>query len=105
MRLWILYTAIALIFYAIGEYYSKIYANTGRGLVLTFALLAYMLTTLLWFPSLKNNNQLIVMTIIWDLAYILIGFVLGFFVFHEVLSATQWTGVALSIVSIILLLN
>jgi drug/metabolite transporter (DMT)-like permease len=105
MKPWIIYTIIAMIFYTIGEYYSKIYANTGRNLVLFFALLAYMFTTCFWFPSLKNNNQLIIMTVIWDIAYILVGFVLGFFVFHEVLSVRQWIGVGLSIISISLLVS
>ena len=100
-----IYTFIALMFYAVGEYYSKMYANTSKGIMLGVAMLAYTITTLLWFPSIKNNNHLIVMTFIWDICYVIIGFILGYFVFHETLSSKQWIGIMMGIASIALLVE
>jgi multidrug transporter EmrE-like cation transporter len=103
MKPWILYTLVALIFYGIGEYCTKIFANSRSMLFLVAGFIMYMLTTALWFPSLRNNNRLVIMTIIWDLGYIIVGTLIGIGMFGEVLSIRQWAGVCLSILAIILL--
>jgi drug/metabolite transporter (DMT)-like permease len=59
---------------------------------------------ILWYPAIKGNNQLAVMTVIWDLGYLFIGLSLGIFVFGEAMTAVQWIGVSLGAVAIFLLI-
>ena len=100
---WISYTLIALGLYAFGEYFSKVYANTGKINLFIFGLLAYIGCTILWFPALKNNNKLILMGTIWSVSYVVIGFIVGTYVFKEHYSVLQYIGVFAGVVSITLL--
>jgi len=102
MKLWIVYSLIAFFFYGWAEYFSKLYADTSKIKNLFLALFLYMLTTILWFPSLKNNNHLILMTTLWTIFYVILGLVVGL-IFHEKLTATQWIGLGMAILSIILI--
>ena len=92
MKPWIIYTTLALMFYGVAEYYSKIYADTYSKPKLFLAMILYIITTVLWFPSLKNNNHLIVMTTIWTLGYVIVGCAVGILAFQEHLSLPQWIG-------------
>ena len=100
---WIGYTLIALALYAFGEYFSKVYANSGKLTVLLIGLVAYIGCTILWFPALKNNNKLIIMTTIWTIGYVVIGSAVGFVMFQEHLTVKQYIGFFMGAVSILLL--
>ena len=101
--LWVPLTLVALVFYSVGEYYSKTYADTGRKSLAAIATLAYLVCTILWFPTLKNNNHLAIMSVIWSVAYALVGITIGLSVFQEKLTLIQWVGTALGVVAILLL--
>lgn len=103
MKPWIIFTILALVSYGVGEYYSKIYADTWSKQKFILAMIFYMITTALWFPSLKDNNHLILMTTIWTLGYVVVGCAVGLIAFQESLSAAQWTGLAMAVLSIILM--
>ena len=100
---WVICTIIALVFYAVGEYYAKIYANTGKINVVILAMIAYMACVALWFPALKGNNKLVLMGTIWTVGYALIGLVIGTFLFQEHCTIKQYVGIGLGILSILLI--
>jgi len=100
--MWIFYTAIAMIFYAAGEYYSKLHAN-GEPYIVFAAFAGYMVCTALWFPALRNNNQLAVMSLIWSMAYALVAIAIGVLVFKEHFSPLQAAGAVLALGALVLL--
>jgi len=100
--MWILYTAIALLFYSVGEYYSKLYAN-GRFCAMFLGLACYMICTAFWFPALKNNNHLVVMSLIWSLGYSIVAVLVGVLIFKEHLVVQHCVGIILAAIAIILL--
>jgi multidrug transporter EmrE-like cation transporter len=100
---WITFTIIALLFYAVGEIYSKIFADTGKIHWMVYGMVAYVICTALWFPALKNNNKMVVMTTLWTIGYVVIGTFVGLFIFHEHCSVQQFIGLGMAMISIVLL--
>lgn len=100
--MWILCTAIGMLFYSVAEYFSKMYAN-GVPYVIIVAFIAYIACTAFWFPALKNNNQLVVMAFIWSIAQALITMVIGILMFKEHLNIMQTAGTVLAIGALALL--
>ncbi len=103
MQTWVTYMIIGMVAFAAGEYFSKLYANSPKFHMALAAFLCYISGTMTWLQIIKNNNQLIVMSIVWAIASILVSIAVGKFVFDEQLTTQQWIGVALSFVTIYLL--
>jgi multidrug transporter EmrE-like cation transporter len=99
----ILYTAVALIFYGCGEYYSKVFANNSKISYGVIATLCYVVTCVLWLPVLRINNSLSVMTTLWTVFYVLIAVVVGVFLFQESLSMFNVVGIVLAVVACVFL--
>lgn len=94
---------VSMIFYGLGEYFSKGFANTGSSKSVVFALLSYLAGAATWLPALKRFNSLSVLGTIWNVGYIIISIVLGVVVFGEVLTTLQIIGLILGIAAIICL--
>lgn len=97
------YTLLALLFYAIGEMLSKLYANHGITHYAVVAFICYAITTGLWFPALRLNKQLAVTTTLWTVGYIVIGVLVGVGVFGERLTALHALGVLFGAISMVML--
>jgi multidrug transporter EmrE-like cation transporter len=97
---WLILSAL---FFAAGEYLSKVWANapTGRGAALVVA--AYAVGALAWLPALLHKNELAVMGTAWLLLATVATVVIGLFVFGENLSRVQWTGIGLAAIALFLL--
>jgi drug/metabolite transporter (DMT)-like permease len=104
MKLWIICFLSSALLYGIAEYLSKMYANTGGSLSLCSAFILYCIISALWFPALRQHNQLAVMTVIWTMMYIIVGSFVGVAFCHEKLTVMQWIGIVFAVISSILLL-
>lgn len=100
VTLWII---IAMIFYTIGEYYSKKYANTSLKSFGVIALIGYLVNAFCFLPALSKMNSLTVLGTIWNVLYVIITLVIGLVIFRETITTTQMIGVGLGFISIILL--
>jgi drug/metabolite transporter (DMT)-like permease len=96
-------TATAMIFYTVGEILSKKYANTGGHYYAIFAVLMYLIVSILWLPTLQAKNTIAIIGTIWAIFYSLVAVLLGIFVFKEHLSIYNYVGVFLGLGSIYLL--
>ena len=94
---------ISAIFFAGGEYLSKIWALGPSIPILIFVLIIYSLGVLFWLPALLHKNQLAIMGTIWTMLGTLATVLIGILIFHEKLTLIQWLGVALAFLSLFLL--
>lgn len=97
------YVVLAMVFYTLGEWSSKLYANTHRAGYVVLGMLGYGLNALLFFPALKHWNSLSMLGTIWNTLYAVITLVLALGVFHEAITIRQMVGLAFALVAIILL--
>lgn len=94
---------ISALFFAGGEYLSKIWGN-GPSIYLTILVVCtYALGTLSWLPALLHKNQLAIMGTLWLLLAILATIGIGILVFHERINILQTFGIILAIAALILL--
>lgn len=100
VTLWLL---IAMVFYAIGEYSSKQYANTTLVKFGVYAMIGYTINALCFLPALSKMNSLTVLGTIWNLGYVFVTLFLGLIIFKEPITTTQIIGLVLGVISIILL--
>ena len=98
---WMGLSCSALIY---GEYLSKLYANNPSWRLMIGATLVYGLCGLLWLPALTQRNQLVIMGAVWDIMGVIGVLFLGLVVFKEQLSPTNYAGVGLGVISLVLLL-
>jgi multidrug transporter EmrE-like cation transporter len=100
VTLWVL---TAMVFYAIGEYSSKEYANTSSVKFGVYAMIGYMINALCFLPAISKMNSLVVLGTIWNLGYVFITLFLGLVIFKETLTMIHAVGLVLGVISIILL--
>jgi multidrug transporter EmrE-like cation transporter len=70
--------------------------------VLPFSMIIYSLQPLIFYKSLSFESMTL-MNILWDVISDIIVTIIGILVFGEMLSPTQWLGLALSLIGITLL--
>ncbi len=99
----IIWLLISALFFAAGEYLSKLWAM-GPSLRFTIlVVMAYALGTLTWLPALLHKNQLAIMGTLWLLLATLATISIGIFIFHEQLNYFQIVGIILAAIAMILL--
>lgn len=104
--MWIFYTAAAMVFYAMGDYLSVLYANPeGRPWHMWAGVAAYTCTVVLWFPALSDKNNICVLGMLWTAFYTIIGLVIGLWCFKQPLTGLQMAGVAVTAVGVFMLLK
>ena len=94
---------LSMVFYGLGEYFSKGFANTSSSKSAVFALLSYMAGAATWLPALKRLNSLSILGTIWNVGYMIITLCLGIYVFGEPLTTIKIVGLIFGLISIILL--
>lgn len=92
-----------MVFYAIGEYNSKEYANTLQWRYGAVAMFGYMVNAVCFLPAISKMNSLTVLGTIWNLGYVFVTLFLGLVIFKEPISTMQIVGLCFGVVSIILL--
>ena len=99
---WLILSAL---FFAGGEYLSKVWANGPTVKATVFVVIMYALGTLAWLPALLHRNELAIMGTAWLLLATVATVSIGVFVFGESLSGAHWTGIGLALVALFLLAN
>ena len=100
--LWLLPFLALLAFEAIADIFAEEYAIKGGSLFWTLAIVGYILANVFWLSSLKLGSGLARGTTLFGVGSLLIGVILGVIFFHERLDAYQMAGVALGLVSVVL---
>lgn len=90
-------------FNALGELFSKLWANHPNWFYVVIIALAYAVSGIFWLPALLQQNKLSEMGMMWILIATISTVGLGVIVFKEQLSALQWVGISLAILSLWLL--
>ena len=94
---------ISIGFYAIGEYISKTWANSPSHSEMWAVIAASAMSALFWLPALFTKNHLAIVGTSWIILATIVTLLLGVVFFGEKLSALQWGGVILALVSLIIL--
>ena len=94
---------VGMIFYTIGEYYAKKYANTSLKSFGFASLIGYFICTCCFLPALSKYNSLSILGTIWNLLYLIITLFLGIIVFKETLTTVQIVGIGFGFIAIILM--
>lgn len=93
----------SMLFYALGEYMSKLYGNKQKPSYAVWAILGYMVPSCMFLPIIVRWNNLAALGTVWNVCYLFITLFIAFVCFHEHVSATQVVGIGFGIISIILL--
>lgn len=97
------FIAIAMVFYALGEYFSKLYADNPRTWCAVLSVLSYTATAVLWLPALSRHNHLAVLGTVWTMTATVVTLLVAFLLFHERVNSYQAIGVAVGLVAIYLM--
>jgi drug/metabolite transporter (DMT)-like permease len=94
---------LSSIFYAVGEYSSKKFANQPKWemglLVCTF----YLLGTLAWLPAIVQTKMLATTGTAWFLLSLLATIAIGIGIFHEKVNSLQIMGICLALLALVLI--
>jgi multidrug transporter EmrE-like cation transporter len=94
---------IASLFYAIGDYTSKQFANTNDFRWAISAVISFAFTSSIWLYVLSVYNKLAIVGSIWNVVAFLITILVAVMFFGETISATQIAGIILGLLSIVLM--
>jgi len=99
----IVWLLISALFFAAGEFLSKLWGQAPSIRLTILVVLVYSLGSITWLPALLHKNQLSVMGTLWLLLGVLATIIIGVFVFHEHLNRYQIIGVVLALLAMILI--
>lgn len=88
---------------AIGEYFSKLWADSPIAMTAVLAIASYTLGSIAWLPALKEKNILGVTGVMWLILGLIATIGLSAIVFKERLTIQQWIGIALGFLSVFFL--
>ncbi len=97
---WLILSAL---FYAQGEYLSKLWAINPSIRISLLVILSYSMAALTWLPALLHKNQITIMGAAWLLLATAATVVIGCFIFNEDLTSLQLVGLGLACTAMILL--
>jgi drug/metabolite transporter (DMT)-like permease len=104
MFFWVIPLVILIFFEAIADIYAKEWSLGERSFTYAIlALICYMLANSSWLIALKYGSGLVRGSIIFSLASAFLATSIGLFIYKEQLTFTQGVGVALGLVSLILI--
>jgi multidrug transporter EmrE-like cation transporter len=93
---------IAAVIYALGDASAKFYGISGKWWFYILTIISYAVGAHFFLNALKTETLSRAMSIV-PLVTMLIALLVGYFYFHERLSALQYVGAALAIMAITLL--
>jgi spermidine export protein MdtJ len=97
---WLLLSSV---FFAVGDFATKKWADSPNYPLGAVILVAYMLCSLAWLPAMLQKNELAVVGTVWSLLSMVATILLGTMYFKEVLTATQMVGIGFGLVACVLL--
>lgn len=99
----IIWLLISALFFAAGEYLSKVWGMHPSFNLAVLVVLIYGVGTFAWLPALLHKNQLATMGTLWLLLATIATVSIGLLIFHEKLTYLQMTGVVLAAFAMVLL--
>jgi multidrug transporter EmrE-like cation transporter len=95
---------LSLVFYAAGEYGSKVWSLQPRWWLAAAVIFVYGLGGALWLPALRVHGQLAALSAVWSCLSILVCVAIGVWCFGEKLEPRQVIGLVLALVAVVLTL-
>jgi uncharacterized membrane protein len=93
----------SMVFFAGGEYLSKLWSLRPSLLLWLAVPAAYALGTLFWLPALRAGKGLAVTGMAWTVMSVLVTVLMGVAVFGERLTPREWAGIVAAIGAMALL--
>ena len=93
----------SLVFYAGGEYVSKLYSLNQNCRLFMLAVFMYAVNSALWLPALSAGKSLTIVSTIWNLSYMMTAPFIGLVLFREGITGLQGLGLVLGFVAMILM--
>lgn len=99
---------VSLIFYALGEYYSKVWSlrpiwnSSAAWCMAVIVVFCYALSGVAWLPALREHGQLSALSAVWSCLSIMVCVAIGTIIFKEELTARQIIGLILALLASIL---
>jgi len=93
---------LSLVFFAISESISKLWANEPRWWLAALVVFFYCLIALTWLPALKEHNHITSLGTFWNMGALLLTVLIGAVLFREDVSMRQWIGIVLAFIACIL---
>ncbi|MDE2311592.1 MAG: hypothetical protein KGJ93_00675 [Patescibacteria group bacterium] len=100
---YLIWLTISVVFFSVGEFFSKKFALQPKLSWVILILGAYILGTLAWLPAILQKNQLSIVGTIWSVLSLLATVGIGVLIFAEKLSFVGTAGIITALISIILL--
>jgi multidrug transporter EmrE-like cation transporter len=98
-----LWVFISLVFFAVGEALSKLWASSGRIAWAPAVVLCYALGSLAWLPAIREKNHLSSLGSLWNAGAMIMTVVVGVLLFKEKIDLKQGVGIALAFLACFLL--
>lgn len=98
-----LFVLASLVFFALGESASKLWANKGDWRWGAIVIVCYMIGSCLWLPAIFAKNHLTTLGTLWNVGAIACTLFAGVVLFHETVTGIQWVGIVFAVISCILL--
>ena len=92
-----------VIFYSLGEYFSKLWTTAPTVQLTLLILFCYGVDCLAWLPALRSHGSLTVLTTVFAIVGTLAGVAIGIWLFKEPITTKQSIGIGLAFVALILL--
>jgi multidrug transporter EmrE-like cation transporter len=100
----LLLVGVSLIFYAFGEYYSKIWSLKPSLSTAVLTTILYAISAILWLPALREHGQLSALSAVWSCLSVTICVIIGVYVFGETLTTCQIIGLALAFIATMMMI-
>ena len=103
--LWIFPLALLIFFEIIADIFSKEWALHGSWIFWIGAIAGYIIANIFWLFAIRGGSGLARGAVIFSVASAIIAVLLGVLLYKEHLNINQMIGVALGIISLILILS
>lgn len=101
--MWAFFLALLITFEIIADFFSKKYSLDGNWLFWIAALLSYVVANIFWLQAMRSGSGLVRGANIFSIGSAICATLLGYYFFHEKISAMQFVGVVLGVIAIILI--
>lgn len=93
---------ISACFVALGDFFAKSWSINQKNLFYLLSFFSYGVVAIFYLPTLLKES-LVVTTVIYSIFIILVSIFVGMIIFGETLSSAKLAGVALGIISLVIL--
>jgi len=100
---WIIPFTLLMVFETIGNFVSGLFGSIQNLLLFPLALIIYAIANYFWLISLKNGSGLARGTVYFGVSVVILSTLIGFAFYEEAISLLKLVGIGLGITSLVLL--